>query len=221
MNVSQRVTGIAAFVQGTALAVLLVCIGALLPRVGITGSDLFTPAKILPAIHSPVLLLFYGLFLSFGVTLLLIVLGMTDRMHNRERSLMRIATLVAVAGLLMYASFGLVGIWMIVAAGQAPNAAALVATALGVLHVLFALGPLAAITTLLWAWAAAKTHSLPAALCALVIVASLLRLATIFTQQPILAMLQLGGSAAWGWWLGIALLQRRGNHAAVGARATA
>ena len=86
---------------------------------------------------------------------------------------------------------------------------------------MFTLGPLAAITTTLWGWAAARTHTLPAALCAVVIVFSLLRLLTIFTQQPILSLLQLGGSVVWAWWLGIALLQQRSNHATLGARAPA
>jgi len=221
MNISQRVTGIAAFVQGTALAALLVCIGALLPRAGITSSDLFTPAKVLPAIHAPVLLLFYGLFPSFGVTLLLIVLGLASMMHSRERGLLRLATLVAVAGLLVYAGFGLVGIGMIAMAGRAPDAAASVASALGVLHVLFTVAPLAAITTTLWAWAAARTRTLPAALCTVVIVVSLLRLTAIFTQQPIVAMAQLAGSVVWAWWIGIVLWQRRGNQATVGTRVTA
>ena len=43
---------------------------------------------------------------------------------------------------------------------------------------------------------------------------------SLYNQLPILVLLQSGGRAVWGW-LGVALLQRQGNGAAVGARAAA
>lgn len=208
----QAISGIAAIVQGTALTVLLIFILILLPRLGISGSDLYTAAKILPVIHSPLLALFYGLFLTFGVTLVLIALGIDDRLKGQARGLMRLAQVASLVGLMAYSGYASVGLVMISGASGA------VPARLSLLHALLTIAPVAAVTTTaVWGWAAAKVRALPPALCWIVIAASLLRLVTIFSQLPVLVLLQLGGSVVWAWWLGGALLHHQASSSALGA----
>jgi len=208
----QAITGIAAIVQGVALAVLLVFILVLLPSLGIGGSDLYTAAKILPAVHSPLLALFYTLFLTFGVTLVLIVLGIHDRTHGQARRLMVLARAASLAGLVAYSSYTILGLVTV------SGAAGAVPARLSLMHVILTIAPVAAVTTTaVWGWAAAKAGVLPAALCWVVIAASLLRLVTIFNQFPILVLLQLGGSVVWSWWLAGVLLRQKVSSAALGA----
>src|SRR5438132_11480113 len=98
MNNLQKIACVSAFVQAAALAALLVFLIALLPRVGIPPSDLYVPASVLPAMRSPLLPIFYALFFSFGVTLLIIAFAMRARLGAGTPVLSRLWMLTAVIG---------------------------------------------------------------------------------------------------------------------------
>jgi len=223
----QKITAVVLIVQGVALAVLLFFLVALLPSVGIPPSDLYNADKIIPAINSPLLRIFYALFFSFGITLIIIALAMRERLRGRVRGLARIWLVTSVLGAIGYTTYAIVGSSMVSTFStlyrENPAAAeANVAASLATLSWAILVGGFDAVaTTALWGWAALRADNLPKPLCYLIIAASLLRYITAVIPSPLLVLLQLGGSVVWALWLAFVLWREPRSAPVVSARAPA
>ncbi len=215
MNGLQKVAGIASIVQAAGFAVVLFFLLVLLPIIGIKQGDLNSPDKVLPVIASPVLKVYYALFLVFGLTVV-VTLGVYDRLQGNPPALMRIALAAALASSVFWISYGMFGIAMISTLrslnAQNPTLSqGSFVSATIVINGLLNSAPFAGSwNILLWGWAAVKTRKLPVFLGYIVVAAGLVRLLTFLVPSRLgstLNLIQLLLSILWGLWLGAVLLQ--------------
>ncbi len=215
MNGLQKAAGIASIVQALGFIVVLFFVLVMLPIIGIRPGDLNSPEKVLPVITSPVLKTYYGLFLVFGLTVV-VALGVYDRLQGKPSMLMQLAVAAALASSVFWISYGMFGSAMVSTLrslnAQAPSlSVGSFVSATIVINGLLSSAPFAgSLSLLLWGSAAVQTRKLPVALGYLVIAAGLLRLLSFFVASRLgstLNLVELLLSVIWGLWLGAVLLQ--------------
>jgi hypothetical protein len=112
MNGSQKAAGIGAILQGMFFAVVILLIFAVLPGFGFRGpGDFANPTKVLPFVASQPLVAFW-LFpgdIVFAVFLILLVMGLHDRLQNSSLATMRLATAAGLIATTLILANGTIG----------------------------------------------------------------------------------------------------------------
>jgi hypothetical protein len=215
MNGLQKTAGVASIIQALGFVVVLFFVLVLLPIIGIRPGDLNSPDKVLPVITSPVLKVYYSLFLVFGLTLI-VTLGVYDRLQGNPPALMQVALAAALASAVFWISYGMFGSAMVSTLrslnAQNPSLTqGSFVSATIVINGLLNSAPFAgSLNILLWGWAVIQTRKLPAALGYIVVAAGLLRLISFFVPSRLGSLLntvELILNIIWGLWLGVVLLQ--------------
>jgi hypothetical protein len=218
MNGLQKAAGVASILQALGLVAVLFFVLVMLPIIGIKPGDLNSPDKVLPVISSPVLKVYYSLFLVFGLGIV-VTLGVYDRLEGKPPALMQVALAAALASSVFWISYGMFGGAMIstLRSLNAQNPALFqgsLVSATIVINGLLNSAPFAGSwNIILWGSAAVQTRKLPALLGYLVIVTGLIRLLMFFVSARLgstLNSIHLALSILGGLWLGIVLLQ--GEH---------
>ncbi len=211
----QKVAGIASIVQALGFVAVLFFVLVLLPIIGINPGDLNSPEKVLPVVGASALKTYYGLFLIFGLTIV-VTLGVNDRLEGKPPALMQIALAAALASSIFWISYGMFGSAMVstlksLNAQNPAMAPGAFVSATIVINGLLNSAPFAgSLNILLWGWAAVQTRKLPVLLGYFVILAGLLRLLAFFVPSRLgtsINLIQLVLSILWGLWLGLVLLQ--------------
>jgi hypothetical protein len=215
MNNLQKAAGVASLIQAIGLMVVLFFVLVLLPIIGIKPGDLNSPDKVLPVISSPVLKVYYALFLVFGLTIV-VTLGVYDRLEGKPPALMQIALAAALASAVFWISYGMFGSAMVstLRSLNAQNPALFegsLVSATIVINGLLNSAPFAGSwNIILWGSAAIQTRKLPSLLGYLVIGTGLIRFLIFFVPARLgstLNSVHLVLSILWGLWLGAVLLQ--------------
>lgn len=215
MNGLQKAAGIASLIQAIGLMVVLFFVLVLLPIIGIKPGDLNSPDKVLPVISSPVLKVYYALFLVFGLTIV-VTLGVYDRLEGKPPALMQIALAASLASSVFWISYGMFGSAMVstLRSLNAQNPALFegsLVSATIVINGLLNSAPFAGSwNIILWGSAAIQTRKLPSLLGYLVIGTGLIRFLIFFVPARLgstLNSVHLVLSILWGLWLGAVLLQ--------------
>jgi hypothetical protein len=211
----QKTAGIASIIQALGFVVVLFFVIVLLPIIGIKPGDLNSPEKVLPVISDSALKTYYGLFLIFGLTIV-VTLGVNDRLDGKPPALMQIALAAALASSIFWISYGMFGSAMVStlrslnAQNPAMAPGAFVSATIVINGLLNAAPFTGSLNILLWGWAAIQTRKLPLLLGYFVILAGLLRLLAFFVPSRLgttINLIQLVLSILWGLWLGVVLLQ--------------
>src|SRR6266498_2718234 len=112
MNNSQKAAGIGAVLQGVFFVIVLVLILGVLPSFGFQGpNDFADPAKVLPFVVNQPFVAFW-LFpgdILFAVFLILMVMGLYERLQNSSPTLMRLATAVGLVATTLILANGTIG----------------------------------------------------------------------------------------------------------------
>lgn len=215
MNGLQKVAGAASIVQALGLMVVLFFVVVLLPIIGIKPGDLNSPDKVLPVISSPVLKVYYGLFLVFGLSIV-VTIGVYDRLEGKPSALMQIALAASLASSVFWISYGMFGSAMVstLRSLNAQNPALFegsLVSATIVINGLLNSAPFAGSwNIILWGSAAIQTRKLPVILGYIVIATGLIRFLIFFVPSRLgstLNTVHLVMSILWGLWLGAVLLQ--------------
>jgi hypothetical protein len=211
----EKAAGFASIIQALGFAAVLFFVLVLLPIIGIKPGDLNSPEKVLPVIASPVLRVYYSLFLIFGLTVV-VTLGVYNRLEGNPPALMQIALAAALASSVFWISYGMFGRAMVSTLrslnAQNPSLSqGSFISATIVINGLLSSAPFAgSLNVLLWGWAAVQSRKLPMVLGYFVIAAGLLRLIAFFVPSSLgssLNLVQLLLSIIWGLWLGAVLLK--------------
>ena len=80
MKALEKIAGVAAFVQAIGFILVLAYLLVLLPGLGVGSRDAGNAAKLLAASTSPLARAYYPIFVSFGVTLVLVTLGVNEHL---------------------------------------------------------------------------------------------------------------------------------------------
>ena len=112
MNNSQKAAGIGAVLQGAFFVIVLVLILGVLPGFGLQGpNDLADPAKVLPFVVNQPFVAFW-LFpgdILFAVFLILMVMGLYERLQSSSPTLMRLATAAGLVATTLILANGTIG----------------------------------------------------------------------------------------------------------------
>ncbi len=112
MNNSQKAAGIGAVLQGVFFVIVLVLILGVLPSFGFQGpNDFADPAKVLPFVVNQPFVAFW-LFpgdILFAVFLILMVMGLYERLQNSSPTLMRLATAAGLVATTLILANGTIG----------------------------------------------------------------------------------------------------------------
>jgi hypothetical protein len=211
----QKAAGFASIIQALGFAAVLFFVLVLLPIIGIKPGDLNSPEKVLPVIASPVLKVYYSLFLIFGLTVV-VTLGVYNRLEGNPPALMQIALAAALASSVFWISYGMFGRAMVAtlrslnAQNPSLSQGSFVSATIVINGLLSSAPFVGSLNLLLWGWASVQSRKLPIVLGYFVIAAGLLRLIAFFVPSNLgssLNLVQLLLSIIWGLWLGALLLQ--------------
>jgi len=112
MNNPQKAAGIGAVLQGAFFVIVLVLILGVLPGFGLQGpNDLADPAKVLPFVVNQPFVAFW-LFpgdILFAVFLILMVMGLYERLQSSSPTLMRLATAAGLVATTLILANGTIG----------------------------------------------------------------------------------------------------------------
>src|SRR5260370_10524308 len=105
----QRTAGAVALLQAAAFLATGVFGVAVLPTLGISGSEAFRdPARVLPVGNSPLLWLSHLPNIVFSLTLVIVALALADRLHRQTPMLTRLSVAAAVIASAAFLVLGLV-----------------------------------------------------------------------------------------------------------------
>ncbi len=205
----QKVGGYAAVIQGLGfVALLLVIFGFELPQGLGPGAD---PAKVVAVeASSPTPFYFLNLLLMlFGITLILLVLALRDRMQDGAPHRMRLAVIAASICSALFLANGVMsftGYPPIVALPDTAAAVSAQRSLNAVTNGLLLAGIFAAgWSNLMWGWAALSTKALPTWLIYLTLLAGVVAVLTFVV--PILGLVGPVLNVVWSLWLGYVLLR--------------
>jgi|SRR5579859_414950 len=209
MKGSQRIGAYAALLQGILFVVLLILFAVVLPGQGVTSfSQLGTDAA-KAATVAPILAVISLIVLFDSASVILVTLALYDRMQAGAPTRMRYAVAgatIASALFLGQAMLGIVGGRLLGGVtdasliGPANLAFGLISQSL-LSAAVFA----AAVSSLVWAWAALATKNFSAALSYVVILGGVAAIVSIFV--PALQLVEFVLNAIWSLWLGYVLMR--------------
>jgi hypothetical protein len=206
----QKLGGFGSIGSAFILAIFLVIVGLVFPRLGLVGpSDRMDPIKGIAAESaSPITFFLLNLVLILcGIAFVLIILALRERMQANAPNVMRLALIgVSIAFALWLASglIGIVGMRPIVSAKDASAYRAL----MGVYFGLVIAGDHAVgWALLLIGWAALKTRALPQILSYLSVLVGIVFILD-FAAKPLMPV-SLFLCILWNVWLGVVLLRSK------------
>ena len=215
----QKAGGVGALLQGLLWPMTLLYFFVVLPAYGFTGpDDLNNPAKVLSTVpNSPILSLFNASDVPFAITLMLMVLGLYDRLHAGSPGLVRIATASGLVATVLFLASGMVSFIAVpeLASSYLQNQATAAAAYLAVNSMLSGLVSAATFMyggwALLASWAALRTGGLPRGLnyLGLLLGGASILLSFIYAVGALATVV----AVVWALWLGLVLLRDRSSEA--------
>ena len=208
----ERTAGAVALLQAVAFLAVVVFSVALLPTLGLPGSEAFKdPARVLAVGNSPLPWLSHLPNVVFSLSLVVLAVGLADRLHGKTPMLTRLSVVAAVVGSAAFLALGVVRMVGIpelarlsvegqAAAGPAYLTLNVVTHGFQIAGI-FAWGWWA----LLLNWSALRSAELPRLLCYLGLLWGVLGILT-FAVAPFSVAGVLVG-LIWSAWLGVTLLR--------------